>query len=422
MSVLKGDIHVELLENKKGCISFVVRASADLEKYFLTDKFRIEYDKDVEDVSESILYVPVVANLVTLSWATGADLHVPELDETFAGSLEKVKSVMQAWFPGFSFGGRLYAGRLVRNHFGNRGSAQLFTAGIDSLATYARHRDEKPDLVYFGVNRPWDTALDDLVFKEIAGFAQKEGTGLHRIISNMHVKFFDHLRLYADFCGDLTGHSWWANVQHGLSLLSMCAPLTAIRDIQTVYIASSATRAPSHSLDVPWGSHPLVDNSIAWADVKGAHDGESLSRQEKIRYEIKPFIERTGNYPRLVICNEAERGNAINCGRCEKCCRTIVGLALEGIDPNRCGFEVDGRTFGRIRRKLLLRPLHFADTVPGMWKDLQRAIPESIAYDLYGSKKFFEWLRTYELSDIVDKKETFSRRFLMKCLRLGMIP
>jgi hypothetical protein len=202
----------------------------------------------------------------------------------------------------------------------------------------------------------------------------------------------------------------------------MCAPLTAIRDIGKIYIASSVTKDQAEGLGRPWGSHPLIDNRIAWADVKCAHDGAEWSRQEKIRYAIKPHIDRTHHHPTLIVCNEAERGSVLNCGGCEKCSRTIVGLALEGIDPNRCGLKADDRTFGRIKRKLLLRPLRFTYLTSGMWKDLRSAIPDTIAYDMYGSKKFLEWLRTYEIPDDMDKDTTLSQRVLQKCLRLGIIP
>jgi hypothetical protein len=57
-----------------------------------------------------------------------------------------------------------------------------------------------------------------------------------------------------------------------------------------------------------------------------------------------------------------------------------------------------------------------------MWKDLRSAIPDTIAYDMYGSKKFLEWLRTYEIPDDMDKDTTLSQRVLQKCLRLGIIP
>jgi len=418
---VKGDIRVELADKKDGLLAFRLQCPGSLKKYFLTDTFYVKYDEDVEGVSESILNIPAVANLAPVSWATGAGLRVKELDSTFAGSLAIINSVMKGMFPGFAFTGDVRAEKIVANGFGDRGSAQLFTGGIDSLATYARHRDEKPELISFGIYTLFDKGLQRLIFKEIEGFAQKEGVAFHRIESNMNVTFFDHARLAADFGHCLRGNSWWASIQHSMGLLGICAPLTAIRDIKMLYIASSATKDRAQGIGRPWGSHPLIDNNVAWADVKCGHDGVEWSRQEKIRHVIKPYIERTKNYPRLIVCNDTERGSVLNCGRCEKCSRTIVGLILEGIDPNLCGFNVGDRILDHIKLKLLLRPLRFTQLKTGMWRDIQSAIPDVVPDDRYGSGPFFRWLKAYEVREDSRKDKPRSQRVLEKCLKLGMI-
>jgi hypothetical protein len=417
----KSEIRVELLNNRDGLLEFKVRCPAGLDKYFKKDTFYVKYDKDIGGVSESVLYIPVIANLASISWATGADIHVKELDRTFIDSLRTIKEVVKGLFPRFSCAGEINVENIVSNRFGHTGSAQLFTGGVDSFTTYARHRDEKPDLISFGIYTLFNKSLQRRIFQELSMVTEKEGIALHRVESNMNYTFFDHTALISDFDASLRGDSWWASVQHGLGLLGICAPLTAIHNIGRVYIASSATKDPTFATDRAWGSHPGIDGNVAWADVKAVHDGTEWSRQDKIRFAIKPYIEKTGNYPHLIVCNERERGKGLNCGRCEKCCRTIVGLALDGIDPNRCGFNVDSRTFDRIRRKLRLRPLRFTHIKYGLWRDIQRAIPETISTDLYGSRAFFEWLRTYEFLEDDAKYRPRLERVLEKCLQLGLI-
>lgn len=137
---------------------------------------------------------------------------------------------------------------------------------------------------------------------------------------------FNHTALLTDFDASVRGDSWWASVQHGLALLGMCAPLSAIHDVRHVFIASSVTKDPTFNPGKPWGSHQLIDGNVAWADVKAVHDGANWSRQEKIRHEIKPYLENTGNYPAIIVCNEPFRGDVFNCGRCEKCSRTTSAL------------------------------------------------------------------------------------------------
>ena len=123
----------------------------------------------------------------------------------------------------------------------------------------------------------------------------------------------------------------------------------------------------------------------------------------------------------VIVCNDTRRGDILNCSRCEKCSRTIVGLALEGIDPNLCGFTVDDRTFKHIRQKLRLRQLRFLDKKSGMWSDIQSSIPNTITGDISGSKAFFEWLKTHEILDDGGKKVRLLQKALQKCLKLGII-
>ena len=417
----KGNIKVELTNKKNGLLEFRVRPSRGLEKYFMADTFYVGYDKDVEDVSESILYIPVVANLAPISWATGADIHVNTLDRTFLESLRKIRTIVNGLFTGFSCAGDVVVDDVKENRFGNTGSAQLYTGGVDSFTTYARHLEEKPELISLGIYTLFDKRLQRRIFNELYAFAGKEALAIHRVESNMNYTFFNHTTLISDFDSSLRGDSWWASAQHGLGLLGICAPLTAIRNMGRVYIASSATRDRALDIRQAWGSHPGIDGNVAWADVKAIHDGTELSRQDKIRFAIKPYIEKTGEYPHLIVCNERERGDGLNCGRCEKCCRTIVGLALEGIDPNPCGLHVDDRTFENIRRKLLLRPLRFTHIKYGLWRDIQRAIPEKVNDDIYGSREFFKWLKTYVFPEDDGKYRPRLERVLEKCLQLGLI-
>jgi hypothetical protein len=417
----KGDIQVELLEKKDGRLSFKLSYSSGLGKYFKKDRLFLKYDKNIEDVAESILYIPAIANVAPVSWATGANLHVQELDETFIGSLRTIKDVMKDMYPDFSCAGDIHVGRIAKNHFGHKGAAQLFTSGIDSFATYARHRDEKPDLITMGIYAPYSGSLQRMIYREMERFAQKEEVALHRIEWDYMNDFFNQESLIADYGRHLSEASWWAAVQHGLGLLGICAPLTAICDVQKIYIASSMSKGNSKAWWKSWGSHPRIDDNVAWADIRSIHDGVEWSRQEKIKYAIKPYIEKTGHYPALIVCNEPYRGDVLNCGRCEKCSRTIAGLTVEGIDPNLCGFHVDHRTFGRIKQKLLMRRLRFTHKQPNMWRDIQMDIPEAISGDLNGSRAFFEWLRTFDVPEDKRKIRPLSQRILEKCLQLGII-
>ena len=187
---------------------------------------------------------------------------------------------------------------------------------------------------------------------------------------------------------DYKVRGWWLSVNHALMLLGVCAPLTTKR-IGTVLIAATHTS----DFKEPWGSHPSIDNNIAWADVKVIHDGYELSRQEKIKYIAK--------YPEylthLKVCFSS--GSNYNCCRCEKCLRTIIALILEGRDPKKCNFNIDDlKIFKYIKACLVKGKFEDGKNEIFMWQDIQEHIPEQFNNDMQGSKEFFTWFKGFDLS------------------------
>jgi polysaccharide pyruvyl transferase WcaK-like protein len=74
------------------------------------------------------------------------------------------------------------------------------------------------------------------------------------------------------------------------------------------------------------GSHPLLDRLWGADRVEIVHDGATLSRVAKLELIAEAPAARGA----LKVCWE-NPGGAYNCGRCEKCLRTMVPLALLGV-------------------------------------------------------------------------------------------
>ena len=72
--------------------------SENLNKYFLYDHINVQYTIDISNVNDSILYIPVVATVVGIAWAVGADILVESIDENYLLSLDKIKSIFIKWF------------------------------------------------------------------------------------------------------------------------------------------------------------------------------------------------------------------------------------------------------------------------------------------------------------------------------------
>jgi hypothetical protein len=132
----------------------------------------------------------------------------------------------------------------------------------------------------------------------------------------------------------LVGVGWWGKIQHGMALLSLIAPLTALYGITTTMIASSNTI----EVNFGWGSTAETDEKVRWANQKVIHDGFHLRRTQKIE-KIVAFAQKTGQQVKLRVCYSEWR-TGYNCSRCTKCQRTMLGFILEGADPNDYGFIV----------------------------------------------------------------------------------
>ena len=232
-----------------------IDCSENIKKYFLTDHAYVEYDQDMTNIAKSILIIPTVSNIITTAWAVGADIYVEELDKTFIDSLSKIKQVFEKWHPQFSFSTNLYVEKVISNQFNGEGYGLLFSGGIDALTSYIRHKDKHPDLFL-----NWET---DLPAKEFSKSLKIQWNNVHIFETNMQIVLNQYL-LQKEY----KVREWNEYINHGLRLLGLCAPLTT-KGIGTVLIASSHTE----DYNKPWGSHPLIDNNVAWANVKVIHDG-----------------------------------------------------------------------------------------------------------------------------------------------------
>lgn len=366
-------------------------------RFFTNRLFFSEYDTSIEEVPEAISVIPFLATCCPIVWASRADLFVETVDETFLNALRTVKKSLQNFFPKIGFGGNIYADKIVKfdlNGYSKR--MMLFSGGIDSLTTYIRHRPENPILAsVHGI----DVDLDNheawnKVIKSIQCFSSRAKFRLMTIRSNFR-KMSDNLMLTSYYKRHIVW-DWFGTVMHGLALLGLCAPITYTEKIGKLYIASSI----SSEFSKPWGSHPDIDNNVRWAGTTVEHDGYELSRQEKIGV-IAEYIRKED--PELYIRSCVQSTKGVNCSVCEKCSRTITGLEMVGIDPNRHGYNVNPDTFRLIREKLSSGTFTFDDCEQYMWLDLQRHGDLDRDFPHSEAKDLVKWLLTVDIEKIKPK-------------------
>ena len=105
--------------------------------------------------------------------------------------------------------------------------------------------------------------------------------------------------------------------------------------------------AAAHSQDDvrPAGSHPRIDPLWSTEHLEFIHDGLDATRLEKIQL----ISEYDLALKTLRVCYLNPKG-AYNCGRCEKCLRTMIGLQLCGVLDQCTTFEeeLDPRRIARL--------------------------------------------------------------------------
>jgi hypothetical protein len=319
---------------------------SSIAKYFnKKNPFYLNYDQDISQVHESINIIPLLSNIMPISWFVGFDVYVNELDQTYYESLELLKEEFSIHFPKIKLNSKLHFNKLVRNDFEKEETALLFSGGLDAFESLTRNLSTNPYLVsVLGA----DIEINDTKrWNDFKRFNNEESiinkNKLCYVTANLQTFYTHEVDL-------LINIGWWGKIQHGMSLISLIAPLSAIYGIKTILIASSNTGEISFG----WGSTSETDEKVKWANQKTIHDGFHLRRTEKIE-NIVDFATKTKNYIKLRVCYSEWR-DGYNCNRCPKCQRTMFGFILCGENPNNYGFNVPNDFYNLIFK-------NFADTI-----------------------------------------------------------
>ena len=192
-----------------------------------------------------------------------------------------------------------------------------FTGGVDSFYTLIRNgRNRIGALVYgHGLDVPEaQSPFQDKVERVLDSVARDTGvpvlsarTNLRRVLS--------------------WGSARWGNDGHGAALASLGTVLSS--RLRTLRVPSTH----SYLDNMPWGSHPLLDHRWSTNRLKIIYDGAGADRVEKTDFIAHdPLAQR-----HLRVC--FSQFEALNCGRCEKCVRTMLTLEIAGTLDKFANFE-----------------------------------------------------------------------------------
>lgn len=190
---------------------------------------------------------------------------------------------------------------------------QLMTGGVDSSFTLLEH-PETVDLLYMHDVLHEPPAVRERVDQQLDSMAR----ALRRRVTKVDSDIRRVLDPYAE----------WGSQTHGAALVAAASLVAEGR--RTLYVAGS-----HHYSDLePWGSHPVLDHLYSSGTLRVVHSGAHATRPEKVRAVARDAVLTA----HLRVCWRST--DALNCGRCEKCLRTMVALELAGALGTATTFDV----------------------------------------------------------------------------------
>lgn len=361
--------------------------SGKVGRYFKEKTFYMEINENIGSVPKSILLIPVLSNICPVAWIAGADIYVEEIDQQFLEALNVLKNSFQKLYPKHSFKGNIKYKKIKKNKgYGKKKSGLFFSGGVDSIASYIRKSQENP---YLLTVKGADIPLSEKegwtkVKNHTKQFAKEHRLTPFFIQTNLR-SFLNESNLNKDYAKQgLRG--WWGGVQHGLGLVGLSAPLTFIKGIDKIHFASTPLLSNNNNLySTSWGSHPLIENNIKWGETKVILDGTKLNRFDKIKI-ITDYIKKKGSKLQLRVCWESKKGQ--NCGKCEKCARTMANLLAEGVNPSNHGFRMNAKLLQYMKKN----KKSFMKLNKVQWKILQKKLSAKMPNQNSEYYNFCQWI------------------------------
>ena len=282
-----------------------IRVVGDDTVYFKLDK---KYKDFISADASSF-----AAALLIPSMRRGEDLIIDgSISRELYNGLKQIMKIMVGWNIGVSTI-KIKAKKITPDKFKPTKTASMFSGGVDSFYTYLSNKKKGNKIDYFILINGFDIELDnpDLwtsTFETVKKIADHEKVGLITVESNLY-------RLVGPV------YSW--DYSSGGCLASVMILLR--KGLKKVYYPSSYRTDQLF----PAGSHPLIDKYWSAEKLKVIHDGGTVSRFDKTQFIAKNKL--VSEYLRVCYKNHKD---IYNCGRCDKCLRTMIGLYIAGTLKN----------------------------------------------------------------------------------------
>jgi hypothetical protein len=287
---------------------------------------------------------PFVALALLPAMVLGSELRIEgPVDPGTLEAAGRVQTLYARWFPGLQPIRVDAPSRVSRPRA--PGVVSLFSGGVDSFYTALGGRGRLTHLLFVhGFDIPlWAETLRVRVAEALRSAAAEIGLPLLEMETNAREFLDDYV-------------SW--DFAHGAGIAAAGISLAA--DVGEVIVPSSFL-TPSDGTRLPsWGSHPELDPLWSTNEQLFVHDAD-VGRHAKLRLLVAS--DAAMRYLRVCWQNP---GDSYNCGRCEKCLRTMAGLrVLKASD--RCRSFTSPLDLAAVKRLALS-----ASNLP-FWRELEEA-------------------------------------------------
>jgi diphthamide synthase (EF-2-diphthine--ammonia ligase) len=246
----------------------------------------------------------------------GGSLRIAgEISPRLLNATRTIQDILHKWNPAFQKVAVEAKSQITEAGSHQKEVGAFFSGGVDSFYTLLKHQEEITKIIFV---HGFDIWLDDCAFRERVSRELREvAAELQKPLIEVETNLRDISEHYAK----------WVDY-FGCGFASVALLLSP--QFKKIYIASSESFA---HLD-PCGSHPLLDPLWGTEHLEIVHDGCEASRNEKVaRIATSDIVMR-----KLRVCYENlhARDNyelwrdTYNCGRCEKCLRTMISLHAVG--------------------------------------------------------------------------------------------
>jgi hypothetical protein len=319
-------------------------------------------------------------------------------------------NILRHWYPWYDQKSALIKIEAKASHYlpslnKTKRAGFLFSGGVDSLATLRDNRlnysQEHPGFIRDGVLvcglEVRDPDSFEFVLDSVRVLAEDAGVTLIPVHTNVIELGPEN---FHDFWGDFWINEYmgavFAAIGHALSNRLMVLSINSCHDVPNL---------------MPYGSHPLLNPNYSSSELRIRHQGIALSRFAKTRL----ISDWDVALQHLRVCNhfKSYQKGILNCGKCEKCVRTMLALLASRSLEKASAFPTREVTAELIGAAVQLAPNTiplYIELIPPLKEigrsDLVHAIERKMV-DLHKSQKREKWR-----SRTIEPVKEFDRKYL----------